>query len=74
LSQFLLLQQILVSFSIGNAFAKNTTVMYPNDTETVKEFEGIEENNTGIFDNDTSISNPVNDSEDSLSINENKSN
>jgi hypothetical protein len=40
----------------------------------VKEFEGIEENNTGIFENDTSISNPVNDSEDSLSINENKSN
>ena len=63
-----------MSFSIGNAFAQNTTAMYPNDTETVKEFEGIEENNTGIFENDTSISNPVNDLEDSLSINENESN
>ncbi|WP_458721024.1 hypothetical protein [Candidatus Nitrosocosmicus sp. R] len=31
---------ILVSFSIGNVFAQNTTAMYPNDTETVQEFEG----------------------------------
>ena len=65
---------ILVSFSIGNAFAQNTTAMYPNDTETVQEFEGIEGNNTGILENDTSISNPVNDLEDSLTINENESN
>ena len=65
---------ILMSFSFGNAFAQNTTAMYPNDTETVGEFEGIEGNNTAIFDNDTNISNPVNDLEDSLSINENESN
>ncbi len=65
---------ILMSFSFGNAFAQNTTAMYPNDTETVGDFEGIEGNNTAIFDNDTNISNPVNDLEDSLSINENESN
>ena len=65
---------ILVSFSFGNAFAQNTTDMYPNDTETVQEFEGIEGNNTAIFDNDTTISNPANNLEDSLSINENESN
>ncbi len=65
---------IIMSFSFGNAFAQNTTAMYPNDTETIGEFEGIEGNNAAIFDNDTNISNPVNDLEDSLSINENESN
>jgi hypothetical protein len=48
--------------------------MYPNDTETIQEFEGIEGNNTAIFENDTTISNPANNLEDSLSINENESN
>jgi hypothetical protein len=65
---------ILMSFSFGSAFAQNTTDMYPNDTETVQDFEGISGNNTGILENDTTISNPVNDLEDSLSINENESN
>ena len=65
---------IIMSFSFGNAFAQNTTAMYPNDTETIGEFEGIEGNNAAIFDNDTNISNPVNDLEDSVSINENESN
>lgn len=65
---------ILVSFSFGNTFAQNTTDMYPNDTETIQEFEGIEGNNTAIFENDTSISNPANNLEDSFSINENESN
>ena len=63
-----------MSFSFGNAFAQNTTTMYPNNTETIQEFEGMEGNNTAIFENDTNISNPVNDLEDSLSINENESN
>ncbi|MDN5845533.1 MAG: hypothetical protein L0H53_04580 [Candidatus Nitrosocosmicus sp.] len=65
---------ILVSFSFCNAFAQNTTDMYPNDTETIQEFESIEGNNTAIFENDTSISNPANNLEESLSINENESN
>jgi len=65
---------ILMSFSFGSAFAQNTTDMYPNDTETIQDFEGISGNNTGIFENDTNISNPVDDLEDSLSINENESN
>jgi hypothetical protein len=63
-----------VSISFGNAFAQNTTDMYPNDTETIQEFEGIEGNNTAIFENNTIISNPANNLEDSLSINENESN
>ena len=65
---------ILVSFSLGNAFAQNTTEMYPNNTETVGDFEVIEGNDTAVLDNDTTISNPANDLEDSLSINENQSN
>lgn len=65
---------ILMSFSLGNAIAQNTTDMYPNDTETVGDFEVIEGNNTAVLDNDTTISNPANDLEDSLSINENQSN
>ena len=65
---------IVMSFGLGNAFAQNTTAMYPNNTETVGDFEGIEGNNTAILKNDTTISNPVNDLEDSLSINENESN
>ena len=65
---------ILMSFSFGNTFSQHKTAMYPNGTETVGEFEGIEGNNTAIFDNDTNISKPVNDLEDSLSINENESN
>ena len=65
---------ILLSFSMGNAFAQNTTDMYPNDTETVGDFEGIEGNNTAVLENDTTISNPVNDLENSLSTNENQSN
>jgi hypothetical protein len=44
--------------------------MYPNNTETIQEFEGAEGNNTVIFENDTNTSNPANDLEDSLSINE----
>ena len=65
---------ILVSFSLGNAVAQNPTDIYPNDTETVGDFEVIEGNNTAVLDNDTTISNPANDLEDSLSINENQSN
>lgn len=65
---------ILMRFSLGNAIAQNTTDMYPNDTETVEDFEVIEGNNTAVLDNDTTISNPANDLEDSLSINENQSN
>lgn len=65
---------ILMSFSLGNAVAQNTTDMYPNDTETVGDFEVIEGNNTAVLDNDTTISNPANDLEDNLSINENQSN
>ncbi len=48
--------------------------MYPNNTETVGDFEVIEGNDTAVLDNDTTISNPANDLEDSLSINENQSN
>jgi hypothetical protein len=29
---------ILMCFGLGNAFAQNTTAMYPNDTETVGDF------------------------------------
>lgn len=65
---------ILMSFSLGNAVAQNTTDMYPNDTETFGDFEVIEGNNTAVLDNDTTISNPANDLEDNLSINENQSN
>jgi hypothetical protein len=43
-----------VGISFGNAFAQNTTDMYPNDTETIQEFEEIEGNNTAIFENNTS--------------------
>lgn len=65
---------IFASFSFGNAIAQNATSMYSNDTETIEEFEQIEGNNTQIFDNDTNISNPTNNLEDSLAINENESN
>jgi len=65
---------VIVSFGFGNAIGQNTTSMYPNDTETIEEFEQIEGNNTQIFENDTNISNPTNNIEDSLAINENESN
>lgn len=65
---------ILMSFSYDNAIGQNTTSLYPNDTETIQEFEQIEGNNTQILDNDTNISNPSNNLEDSLQINENQSN
>ncbi len=65
---------ILMSFSFGNAFAQNTTTMYPNNTETIQEFEAIEGNNTAIFVNDTIISDPANNLENSLDTNENQSN
>jgi hypothetical protein len=48
--------------------------MYPNDTETIQDLEGIEGSNDAIFANDTNISNPGNDLEDSLATNENQSN
>jgi hypothetical protein len=59
-----------MSFIFGNAIAQNTSTMYPNNTETIQEFEGAEGNNTVIFENDTNTSNPANDLEDSFSINE----
>jgi hypothetical protein len=59
-----------MSFIFGNAIAQNTSTMYPNNTETIQDFEGAEGNNTTIFENDTNTSNPANDLEDSLSINE----
>jgi len=65
---------IIASFGFGNAIGQNTTSMYPNDTETIEEFEQIEGNNTQVFENDTNISNPTNNLEDSLAINENESN
>ena len=65
---------ILVSFSIGNAFTQNTTAIYPNDTETVQEFEGIEGNNGPVNLGMNLLLVMVNDLEDSLSINENESN
>lgn len=42
--------------------------------ETSQEFEQIEGNNMGIPDNDTNISNRINDVENSLSIKEHESN
>ncbi|TVP39568.1 hypothetical protein [Candidatus Nitrosocosmicus arcticus] len=65
---------ILMSFSFGDALAQNTTSTYPNNTETVQEFEAIEGNNTAVFLNDTNISNPANNLENSLDTNENQSN
>jgi hypothetical protein len=65
---------ILMSFDYGIAIGQNTTSLYPNNTETIQEFEQIEGNNTQIFDNDTNISNPSNNLEDSLQINQNESN
>ena len=64
---------VLTSISSGNAIGQNTTSLFSNDTETLQEFEHLEGNNTQILDNDTNISNPGNDVEDSLSINENES-
>lgn len=64
---------VLTSISSGNAIGQNTTSLFSNDTETLQEFEQLEGNNTQILDNDTNISNPGNDVEDSLSINENES-
>lgn len=64
---------VLTSISSGNAIGQNTTSIFSNDTETLQEFEQLEGNNTQILDNDTNISNPGNDVEDSLSINENES-
>ena len=64
----------LMSFSFDNAIAQNTTAEYPNDPESIQGFEDFEGNNTAILENATTITNPVNDLEDSLSINENESN
>ncbi|WP_458746982.1 hypothetical protein [Candidatus Nitrosocosmicus sp. T] len=65
---------ILMSFSFGNALAQNTTSMYPNNTETIQDLEAIEGSNNAIFANDTNISNPANNLENSLATNENQSN
>jgi len=40
---------MLMSISFGNAFAKNTTTMYPNNTETFQELEAVEGNNACNF-------------------------
>ncbi len=69
----------IVGIGIDNGFAQNstnssTTSLYPNNTETIQEFENEEGNNSAILSNDTNISNPANDLENSLATNENQSN
>ncbi|MDQ4073910.1 MAG: hypothetical protein M3162_06350 [Thermoproteota archaeon] len=70
---------IFTGIGIDNGFAQNATngsatSLYPNNTETIQEFENIEGNNSAIFSNDTNISNPANNLENSLATNENQSN
>ncbi len=68
-----------IGIGIGTVLAQNATndsatSLYPNNTETIQDFENIEGNNSAIFSNDTNISNPANNLGNSLATNENQSN
>lgn len=60
----------------NNAMAQteNQSQEFPNNTETVGDLENLTGSDQGIISNDTTISNPSNDLENSLATNENQSN
>lgn len=71
---------ILTSASYSDVLAQNntktntnTSSTAANNTETLQDFEQIEGSDSLILSNDTNISNPNNNIDDSLSVNENQS-
>ncbi len=60
--------------AIGQGAIENQSTAFPNNTETIQDFESIEGNDSAILANNTDISNPNNTLENSLATNENQSN
>ena len=71
-----MLGAIMLNGVANNAMAQteNQSQIFPNNTETVGDLENLTGSDQGIIANDTTISNPGNDLENSLATNENQSN
>ncbi len=72
----LMLGAVMLNGVANNAMAQdeNQSQVFPNNTETVGDLENLTGSDQGIISNDTTISNPGNDVENSLATNENQSN
>ena len=71
-----MLGAILLNGISNNAMAQteNQSQQFPNNTETVGDLENLTGSDQSIIGNDTTISNPNNDLDNSLATNENQSN
>jgi hypothetical protein len=71
-----MLGAVMLNGLSNNAMAQteNQSQEFPNNTETVGDLENLTGSDQSIIGNDTTISNPSNDLENSLATNENQSN
>jgi hypothetical protein len=71
-----MLGAVMLNGISNNAMSQteNQSQEFPNNTETVGDLENLTGSDQGIIANDTTISNPSNDLENSLATNENQSN
>lgn len=75
LGSIFVIGSILISVSFNDVLAQNNmSSMYPNDTETLQDFNNITGSDQSLMANNTDISNPNNNLDNSLSTNENQSN
>jgi hypothetical protein len=71
-----MLGAVMLNGISNNAMAQteNQSQQFPNNTETVGDLENLTGSDQSIIGNDTTISNPNNDLDNSLATNENQSN
>jgi hypothetical protein len=71
-----MLGAIMLNGISNNAMAQteNQSQQFPNNTETVGDLENLTGSDQSIIGNDTTISNPNNNLDNSLATNENQSN
>ena len=72
----LMLGAVMLNSISNNAMAQteNQSQIFPNNTETVGDLQNLTGSDQSIIGNDTTISNPNNDLDNSLATNENQSN
>ena len=71
-----MLGAVMLNGISNNAMAQteNQSQQFPNNTETVGDLENLTGSDQSVIGNDTTISNPNNDLDNSLATNENQSN
>jgi hypothetical protein len=71
-----MLGAVIINGISNNAMAQteNQSQQFPNNTETVGDLENLTGSDQSVIGNDTTISNPNNDLDNSLATNENQSN